>query len=37
MSELVYIVCMVCVVALCALLKFKSMVLEIPGLRLEIN
>lgn len=37
MTELVQIVCMVCVVALCALLKFKSLMLEIPGLRLEIN
>lgn len=37
MNETVQIIAIVAVVALCALLKFKSLMLEIPGLRLEIN
>jgi len=37
MNELIQIVCIVAVVALCALLKFNSLRLEIPGLKLEIN
>jgi hypothetical protein len=37
MTEIVQLACIVAVVALCALLKFKSLRLEIPGLKLEIN
>jgi hypothetical protein len=37
MNELVQLAAILAVVALCALLKFKRLALEIPGLKLEIN
>ena len=37
MTDLIQLAAIVAVVVLCALLKFRSLRLEIPGLKLEIN